>query len=178
MTRRDAPRFRRWRIAAIAIAGMTFALAAHRPSSDAAILYNDSPSVPCGFWVRTSTSVTRVRVGEVIAFRPPATADAYLRKAMPEYLHRQSIIKYVAALPGDKICRKGRRFSVNGRMLGSAFVRDDNGRRLPTWTGCDTLTNRQLAVFSARIPNSFDSRYYGPVPTQNVLGVYRPLLTW
>lgn len=178
LRRGDAPMRRRLRITAIALAALGVIIATHRPRSDAAILYNDSPSVPRGFWLRTSTPVAQVRVGDVIAFRPPKAADSYLRRAMPEYLHRQSIIKYVVATVGNTICRHGRHFSVNGHQLGNAYLRDRNGVPLPRWTGCDTLTRHQLAVFSNRIPNSFDSRYYGAIPDRNVLGVYRPLLTW
>jgi len=32
-----------------------------------------------------------------------------------------------------------------------------------------------LFVFSARVPNSFDSRYYGPVRRSDVMGSYRRL---
>ncbi len=32
-------------------------------------------------------------------------------------------------------------------------------------------------VFSNRVPNSFDSRYFGPISRAAILGVYRPLVT-
>jgi type IV secretory pathway protease TraF len=37
----------------------------------------------------------------------------------------------------------------------------------------------ELFVFSDRVPNSLDSRYFGPVSTRQVLGVYTrlPLLS-
>jgi type IV secretory pathway protease TraF len=41
-----------------------------------------------------------------------------------------------------------------------------------------TACGREYVVFSNRIPNSFDSRYYGPVHRRDILGVYAPIWIW
>ncbi|MDE2344607.1 MAG: S26 family signal peptidase [Betaproteobacteria bacterium] len=150
------------------------ALARPADHSDAR-LFNDSASVPLGFWRRVQTPIVK---GAVIGFHPPAAAMPYVLAHMPEYASKKLIQKYVVAMAGDRICRAGTAFSVNGAVLGQAALTDYQGHPLPTWTGCRTLGAGQVAVFSNRIPNSFDSRYYGAIPASNIIGVYRPLWTW
>jgi conjugative transfer signal peptidase TraF len=159
------------------LAIMVLALAAlARPAdkSDARLI-NDSASVPLGFWSRLQTPIVK---GVVIGFHPPQAAMPYVLAHMPEYAHQKLILKYVVATAGDRICRAGEAFSVNGDVLGQAATADRQGRALPAWQGCQTLTAGEVAVFSNRIPNSFDSRYYGVIPAANIIGVYRPLWTW
>ena len=138
-------------------------------------LINDSPSVPLGFWHRVEAPVA---IGAVIGFKPPPAALGYVSAHMPAYLHRKLILKYVVAVAGDRICRAGEAFTVDGRELGQASARDAQGAVLPVWQGCQTLGAGEVAVFSNRIPNSFDSRYYGAIPENNIIGVYRPIWTW
>ena len=52
------------------------------------------------------------------------------------------------------------------RAMAPIATRDRQGRALPRWQGCRRMTQDELFVFSARVPNSFDSRYYGPVHQQ------------
>ena len=85
------------------------------------------------------------------------------------------LLKQVAAAEGDLVCTQGSTLAVNGRRLAPIYTVDPHGGRLPQWRGCRRLVAGELFVFSNRIPNSFDSRYYGPVSAQHVLGVYRPL---
>lgn len=142
----------------------------------ALVLYNDSASVPLGFWLRSEAAITK---GSVIAFRPPAPAMPYVSAHMSEYVHHDLILKYVVAVAGDTICRTAANvFTVNGDALGVAAMRDERGVILPHWQGCRRLGPGEVAVFSNHIPNSFDSRYYGAVPAQDIRGVYRPLWTW
>jgi type IV secretory pathway protease TraF len=145
----------------------------------APLVYNDSASVPLGFWWRAGGPGTPLRPGMVIGFRPPTAGRAYVAAHMPQYLHDELILKYVVATAGGRICRgPGGTFSVNGLVLGRASNADEHGNPLPTWQGCETLPVGSVAVFSSRIPNSYDSRYYGAVPARDIKAVYRPLWVW
>lgn len=98
---------------------------------------------------------------------------------MPQYLHDELILKYVVATVGGRICRDaGGAFSVNGKVLGWALKADEHGNPLPIWQGCETLPAGSVAVFSSRMPDSYDSRYYGAVPAGDIKAVYRPLWVW
>ena len=153
-------------------------LAFSRPAA-APLVYNDSASVPLGFWWRAGGPGTALRPGMVIGFRPPAAGRAYVAVHMPQYLHDELILKYVVATAGARICRDAAgAFSVDGRVLGRALKADEHGNPLPAWRGCRTLPPGSVAVFSSRIPDSYDSRYYGAVPARDIKAVYRPLWAW
>ena len=136
-----------------------------------AILLNTTPSEPMGLYLATDARPAR---GARIAFRIPGPGRGYAARDMPERL-RSSILKTVLAREGDRVCTTSGRLVVNGRDLAPISERDRHGERLPRWRDCRPLRAGEYFVFSSRIPNSFDSRYYGPVSSSDVIGVYAPL---
>ncbi|AZS19206.1 S26 family signal peptidase [Caulobacter sp. FWC26] len=136
------------------------------------LLFNTSSSEPVGLYRRVAAAPAP---GALIAFRPVGAAKAYLLGAQPGRA-RGSILKGVAAGEGALACA-GSTLSVDGRALGPIATRDGAGRPLPRWRGCRRLARGEFIVFSDRIPNSFDSRYYGPIQATQILGVYAPLWT-
>jgi type IV secretory pathway protease TraF len=176
---RTKPDVRR-KLASLTLIALTLGLAAAatQTSGRQLVVYNDSASVPIGFWTRSHFSSSKIKRGTVIGFRPPALAREYVRAFMPEYIRQQLIEKYVAGVPGDMMCRTGATFSIDGRILGRAATKDGEGHLLPVWQGCQVLGAGEYAVFSNRIANSYDSRYYGAVPSRDIRGIYHPLWTW
>ncbi len=156
-----------WATAPLAGLGLISALAP-RP----ALLWNTSESEPKGLYLRTPE---RVRTGRVIAFRAPDLAFPYADGRMG-YLRRVPILKQVAASAGDEVCTQGGSLRINGRWRAPVLVYDPRGKPLPRWRACRRLRAGEFFVFSDLIPNSFDSRYYGPVRIDQVVGVFRPLL--
>ena len=149
----------------VAIITAVGALAAAKPT----LLLNRSPSEPPGFYVRAGRDLG---VGSIIAFRTPSAAFPYADLSMA-YLHHRPLLKAVAAGPGDTVCTTDGELIINGRATAPIATRDRQGRALPRWQGCRRMAEDELFVFSARVPNSFDSRYYGPVHRTDVLGSYR-----
>lgn len=138
------------------------------------LLYNPSPSVPVGYYVRSGE---RPGKGKLIAFHVPKLGLPYAEKHMP-YVVRGSIIKKVVADAGDHVCTTAdNRLAINGKVIAPIADRDSHGRPLPRWTGCRTLGAGEYFVFSDRIANSYDSRYYGPVKTEQIIGTFRPIYT-
>jgi conjugative transfer signal peptidase TraF len=137
------------------------------------ILYNPSPSEPVGFYRLTRSAPGR---GTIIAFLVPAAGRPYAAAHLP-YIARSAILKEIAASDGAMVCEKEGALFINGQARGSAAATDRHGVALPRWSGCRRLATEEYFVLSNRIPNSFDSRYYGPVPRADVIGVYRPLWT-
>jgi conjugative transfer signal peptidase TraF len=137
------------------------------------IVYNGSGSAPIGWYRIEYRPPSR---GDVVVIRPSETLQsllathAFLPPGIP-------LLKRVAAIRGDRICRSGGVVFVNGEAVAVALERDQNGRALPVWEGCFTLFEGQFFVVQLH-PYSFDSRYFGPVSECQIIGVAHQIWTW
>jgi len=134
-------------------------------------LLNTTPSEPLGLYIETPGAVS---AGRLVAFRAPASAFPYADRRLG-YLHHTTLLKAVAAGPGDAVCTTAGRLRINGQDRAPIAVGDSLGVTLPRWTGCRRLGANEFFVFSDRVPNSFDSRYFGPIDRSSIVGVYRPV---
>lgn len=87
------------------------------------------------------------------------------------------LLKQIAGLPGDEICRRDTQILINGSVVGNARLRDSSGRDLPSWDGCVVLGPDQLFLMNAH-PDSLDGRYFGPVEISDLDGVAHLILLW
>jgi conjugative transfer signal peptidase TraF len=138
-----------------------------------ALLFNPSPSEPTGLY---RLSGNPPAPGRLIAFKVPKPGDAYAVAHLGT-IARAAILKEVAAREGTVVCEQDGMVSIDGKVRGRVAGTDRQGVPLPHWSGCQRLQAGQYFVLSNRIPNSFDSRYYGPVSEAELVGVYQPLLT-
>ncbi|SJM45924.1 Type IV secretory pathway, protease TraF [Brevundimonas diminuta 3F5N] len=137
----------------------------------APVLLNESPSLPRGLYLRSGATVER---GAVVAIAQPAEARLYLtRLGMPSDL---LLLKRVAAVGGDPVCAGLGTVRTPGRQVW-AFDRDRQGAALPAWRECRVMASDELFLLGDT-PESFDSRYFGPVQRGEAEGVYREVLTW
>jgi len=68
---------------------------------------------------------------------------------------------------------------IDGRAIAPMPPNTDSaGRPLPVWRQSRVLGADEFFVFSGRIPNSFDSRCYGPIRREHIESVRRALITW
>ena len=137
------------------------------------IVYNGSPSAPIGlYWIDRAPIERRdfalVRVPKRV--RNLVEARGYLPPAVP-------LIKRVAGVDGDRVCRRDGRISINGKVVASAQDADSMGRPLPEWRGCHILTRRTVFLLQDH-PRSFDGRYFGPVDRRQILGRARLIVGW
>ncbi|MFT9073212.1 S26 family signal peptidase [Gluconobacter potus] len=136
------------------------------------LIWNATASIPVGLY--RLQSVRGLHVGDLIAIRPPADMAALLARG--GYLPLGvPLLKPVAALPGQRVCRIGAAVTVDGTVLGNALARDHRGRPLPVWQGCRHVLPGQIFVMNPVIPTSLDGRYFGVLPVDAVLGRAQPL---
>jgi conjugative transfer signal peptidase TraF len=95
----------------------------------------------------------------------------YLPKSIP-------LLKQVAAVAGDRVCEPQGVVRVNDVVMARSLLRDGAGRPLSAWDGCRALGDQELFLIGLSDAASFDSRYYGPVTVESVIGVAVPLWTW
>lgn len=151
-----------------ALAGLLALFITVQGASDL-VLYNPTPSMPVGFYLRTDEEIVR---GAIVTIRIPQPAIAYAeqRGAGPRF----RFLKRVAAASGDVVCAAETQVTINGALSAMRQIRDGAGRELPTWIGCRTLRDDEFFVLGDAA-DSFDGRYWGPIPRTIIEGVWRPL---
>ena len=138
------------------------------------IIWNASASVPIGFYAVRATGV--LQVNELVVVRPPEPLASFL--ADRGYLPRGvSLLKGIAALPGQTVCRVGRTITVDSMPIGDALEFDRRGRALPVWQGCSAIAPGEVFVMNPQSEDSLDGRYFGPLPAAAVEGRAEPLWT-
>ena len=144
----------------------------------AGVYYNGSGSAPTGYYQLSGAPLSGG--GYVLACPPPHARDLLHRYlawhpwACPG--HRQPMLKSLAAFPGDHVAVTADGVAVNGvRLPGSRpLARDSGGRSLPAyrWTGRLRPDHYWLA---SPQPTSLDSRYFGPVHRDSIIGAADPI---
>lgn len=138
------------------------------------LVWNASASVPIGLYDLDPPS--HLTVGDVVAVMPDkALADfmverGYIGRGVP-------LMKHVAALPGQIVCRAGNTVTVNAVPFGDALDRDRRGRELPVWQGCRAIADGDLFLMNPDVPDSLDGRYFGPIAARTVIGKATPIYT-
>lgn len=131
------------------------------------LIWNATASVPTGLY--HIGDAAGLRIGERVAIDPPPRLRDYLatRGYLPTGV---PLLKDIAALPGDTVCRRGQTITINGARAGVALALDSLGRALPVWQGCQAIAADEIFVMNQRAPGSFDGRYFGPIPRGRLLG--------
>jgi conjugative transfer signal peptidase TraF len=136
------------------------------------LIWNASASVPIGLYAVHPAGT--LRTGELLVVTPPeklATfldARHYLPKGIP-------LLKHVAALPGQTVCRTGDMISIDGINVDAALDRDHLGRSLPVWQGCRVIAAGEVFLMNRQSVASLDGRYFGPLPTTTIVGRADPI---
>ncbi|MCW8060161.1 conjugative transfer signal peptidase TraF [Agrobacterium tumefaciens] len=161
---------------AVLLAGIasTFAFGGYR--------INFTPSYNLGLWQIVALD-RGVRAGDRIFICPPdgeAVELALERHYLPRGLCASGsgpLIKTVAATAGQSV-EIGDQVIIDGRPLHSSRVlkADAEGRPMPVYAG-GTIPEGTVFLHSEFV-GSYDSRYFGPLPTTGTLGLAREVLTY
>lgn len=134
------------------------------------IVYNHSPSMPIGFYLRVDAPIAQ---GAIVTVRARDATPA-IAQARGFDGDSDRFIKRVAASGGDRVCAEGDAVVINGAHHLSRAARNGAGRALPAWSGCVRLASDQVFLLGDT-PDSFDARYWGPVSRDAIEGVWAPL---
>jgi conjugative transfer signal peptidase TraF len=138
------------------------------------LLWNASASAPRGLYLLRPAQP--LQVGELVAVTPPEPLARFA--AMRGYLPSDvPLLKHVAALRGQTVCRFADRITIDDHTATLSRERDTHGRSLPHWQGCRTLRTGEVFVLNPTIPDSFDGRYFGPLPCSSVTSRAIPVWT-
>jgi conjugative transfer signal peptidase TraF len=145
------------------------------------IVLNPSPSAPKGLYAR-STDPNFVLFCPDQRWPSFAKNPNFRRNWVPSSAcpdgHR-AFLKPIAAKPGDTVSVTAHGIVVNGKLIPHSIpLKEDNfGEPLHAYPyGIYRVQPGQLWVISPYSDRSYDSRYYGPIPSNSVLASVRPWL--
>ena len=168
------PPRRRWGTVLGTGAALGFLLAPAVVPSRLRLVWNVSASVPVGLY--RLVPVTILRVGDLVAVRPSPSLASFM--AARRYVEGGALlVKPVAAVGGQRVCRVGAVVTLDGFAVATALVADRMRRLLPVWTGCRHLRRDEVFLLVPGVPASFDSRYFGPVAATMIVGRAVPVWT-
>lgn len=157
---------------ATSAAAMSLALTAVTPPAPW-LMWNTTASAPVGLY--RLAPMKRLAIGDLVVARPPEPLATWFDEA--GYLPRGvPLVKHVAAVAGQRICRAGDALTIDGGFAARARDRDRFGRRLPVWSGCYRLGRNDLLLLNSA-PDSLDGRYFGPSQRADLIGRAIPIWT-
>ena len=146
----------------------------------AGVRVNASASLPIGLY-RTTSDIA-ARLVEFCPSEPYANLSAnraYRGKGnCPD--GAEPLMKPIVAVPGDVVEVSPQGVAVNGRFLQNSAPRafDTKNGILQHWPfGAYRVSPGTAWVISSFNARSFDSRYFGPIPTGAIRHHLRPLIT-
>ncbi len=141
------------------------------------LTYNPSDSVAVGWYridPRTDSLPRPLPVDSIVLVPLPAEAAALA--AQRGYLPvRVPLLKRVGAIAPQEVCIAGGIVRIDGVPSAAVLRADRLGRALPSLQLCRRLEPGELFLLSTTNPASFDSRYFGPVNANTVIGVAHPV---
>lgn len=134
------------------------------------LVWNRTQSVPKGLYFVHRTAV--LERGSLVVYKPTYQENVWLQAG--GFIGKDwPMLKHIAGLYGDTICRNDDAILINEVPASSAIETD----MLPVWTGCMTLSASQVFLLNEH-PRSIDGRYFGPQDTDQIAGTAVPLWTF
>jgi signal peptidase I len=129
--------------------------------------YSMRPTLEDGEFVlvsKVSYKLSEYERGDIIVFHFPLNP-------------KEELIKRVIGLPGDHVRMEGGQVFLNGHLLDEAYIAE-----APRYSGDWTVTEGTLFVLGDNRNNSNDSKDWGLLPQENVVGkavlIYWPPPMW
>ena len=149
-------------LAGLGLSAVLFSIVSPLPER---LIWNRTGSVPEGLYWLSDEPFTKggwVVVSAKSAEAQWAELHGFVGKDWP-------LLKRVAGVPGDEICRDGVTILINGMPFGEALIETGDGLDLPSWKGCKRVSEDQIFLMNAH-PNSLDGRYFGITSARNIEG--------
>lgn len=135
------------------------------------LIWNRTESAPIGLYWLSDDPFTHGR-WVVVSARSEAAQWAqthgFIGKDWP-------MIKQIAGVPGDEICRHGTTISINSIAVANALTASHSSLELPVWQGCQMLNDDEVFLLNPH-PKSLDGRYFGATKTSDLDGVVSLLI--
>lgn len=118
-----------------------------------------------------------LKFNDYVIMTPPPNARPYVY-GRGWLSKNHQLLKHVGALPGDKVYITDRAIYINDNCIGPIKTKDSAGLPLPRLRGLITISAHHFLPIANHAPNSFDGRYFGPVPDSLVQYIVKPVWIW
>lgn len=145
------------------------------------LIINISSSLSPGFYIRATGSIEH---GDIISFclaKPSQTFGLQRGYLMSGQICHGSVplLKEVIAVPGDDVALSMTSIIVNGKVYSAVTdLVDSQNRKLFIFPRGTYLHTSGYWLFGNNSVKSWDSRYWGPVQSFQIISKMKPLLTW
>jgi len=144
------------------------------------IRINTSPSMPLGVYIKKFSAIQR---GDIVAVcvdtrrRQFGLQRGYLKFGFGCDGVRP-LIKQIIAVPGDQVELTDQYLRVNQTIyFYRTFYQDSHGNPLPVFPRGIYQSQTNYWLLGTHDPHSWDSRYWGPVDSKNIIENLHPLFT-
>lgn len=167
--------FRKHRGAIIAGTALLAAVTYGKFFATTKLTINTTDSMPKGIYLVNEKA--NPKLGSIVIFRIPDAAMHHIRERnwLPE--NTQFMIKPMAGMAGDYACTKDGNFRVGRKDFGAIKATDKEGLPLPEINYCQPISKGKFVAAVAGDGSSFDSRYFGEIPIENIVGQATPIWT-
>lgn len=136
------------------------------------VLIQPTGSATRGVWLRTGG---QIEVGSMVLFDAPAEVKPLLVEH--GYPADAALLKHVAATPPFRVDTMGEVVLLDGEPGGRLVRTSRQGRPFPVWRAEQQRVDDAIWVESTSL-TSVDSRSFGPLRRDAVVGVYRLWWAW
>jgi type IV secretory pathway protease TraF len=133
------------------------------------LVWNFTPSIPVGLYV---IEQRQWQQGDRVALKPTGRLKEAL-SAAAVLKDGRLLMKRVAAIAGDEVCRTKLIVSIN--HVPRVAARDEPN--LPSWSGCVLLQTGEVFLLGDT-ESSFDGRYFGITSASDIVAPLSPILTY
>jgi conjugative transfer signal peptidase TraF len=168
------------RVAIVGFSTLGFGFVAHLAGAKV----NTTTSIPVGLYWESAKPAER---NDYVIFCPPqapvfddAKERGYIGAGFCPGGYGY-LMKRVLAVKNDRVSVTDVGVRVNEQLLprSARRVLDGDGRAMPRYHAAPfTLADSEMLVMGDGNSNSFDARYFGPIPRSQIRSVIRPVFTW
>ena len=139
--------------------------------------FNLTPSLPLGIW-KIDKAVTHIARDDYVWFMPTKEISAFAIERGYLKNNTTPMLKQVYGVPGDIYSFLDDDVKINNTVIGNTKRRQADSKDRPMPQIEDGVVPEGHFFVLTHHSHSFDSRYFGTIPTANIIGTAKPVMVW
>ena len=139
------------------------------------LIWNASASVPIGLYAMRPAGA--LHVTELVVVPPPAALASFLDRAPLPAQGRADAEAHPRPARPNRLPHPTARSPSTASPWARRSTATEVAARCPTWQGCRVVAADEVFLMNWQSEDSFDGRYFGPLPVSTIVGRADPLWT-